>query len=125
MHIINEVAHSVSQDLIILSLKITISSTRKIASKTASKHEVPEIRPQRKHITPVQKALRIHSFELQNLREENDHLRHTVAYLQARIVRMKERELIAQGLPEDRAIEEAFIDSEDEEEDYDVDNSDR
>jgi hypothetical protein len=38
---------------------------------------------------------------------------------------MKERELIAQGLPEDRAIEEAFIDSEDEEEDYDVDNSDR
>ena len=129
MHIINEVAHSVSQDLIILSLKITMSSTRKIASKTASKtaskHQVPEIRPQRKHITPVQKALRIHSFELQNLREENDQLRHTVAYLQARIVRMKERELIAQGLPEDRAIEVAFIDSEDEEEDYDVDNSDR
>ena len=106
-----------------------MSSTRKIgsktASKTASKHQVPEIRPQRKHITPVQKALRIHSFDLQNLREENDHFRHTVAYLQARIVRMKERELIAQGLPEDRAIEVAFIDSEDEEEDYDVDNSDR
>ena len=107
-----------------------MSSTRKIASKTASKtaskHQVPEIRPQRKHITLVQKALRIHSFELQNLREENDHLRHTVAYLQARIVRMKERELIAhQGLPEDRASEVVFIDSEDEEEDYDVDNSDR
>jgi hypothetical protein len=122
MHNINEVAISVFQD-------ITMSSTRKIASntasKTASKHQAPEIRPQRKHITPVQKALRIHSFELQNLREENDHLRHTVAYLQARIVRMKERELIAQGLPEDRAIEVAFIDSEDEEEDYDVDNSDR